>query len=74
MRPGRVFTMAGVRYRYLKNMGSNNHMILSDSTSLSTIVNIDTTLDTWFTNLNNSVQNIARPISRTLPVPNLGSI
>ncbi|NHI67964.1 hypothetical protein ET009_07120 [Lactococcus garvieae] len=74
MRPGRVFTMAGVRYRYLKNMGSNNHMILSDSTSPSTIVNIDTTLDTWFTNLNNSVQNIARPISRTLPVPNLGSI
>ena len=52
MLPGRVFTMDGVEYRYLEDMGSDNHMIIRNEAIRNISFNDQPqVLATWFNGL-----------------------
>jgi hypothetical protein len=64
MLPGRVFTMAGERYRYLEDMGNDNHMIIrSDSIRSHSWNQLDEILSTWYGDLDSAVQAIVQPVA-----------
>lgn len=64
MRPGRIFTMAGERYRYLENMGSGNHMIIrSDAFGQVAQPGVIPEINNWYANLNPAVQAMVQPVT-----------
>ncbi|MBL3717220.1 hypothetical protein GHK52_10490 [Lactococcus garvieae] len=66
MRPGRIFTMAGERYRYLEDMDNGNHMIIRNAAITSVSWNNqDIRMNEWYDSLEPTVQAMVRPVADT---------
>ncbi|MEY8459401.1 hypothetical protein AALA58_09945, partial [Lactococcus ileimucosae] len=64
MAPGTIFTMAGEQYRYLENMGANNHMIIRNEViTATTFHNKENRSNQWYSNLDPTVQAMVQPVS-----------
>ncbi|MEY8444228.1 hypothetical protein AALA52_08300 [Lactococcus ileimucosae] len=72
MYPGRIFTMAGERYRYLENMGDGNHLIirnLNNNNQLNTTFhNLNNRVNEWYRELDQEVQDIVAPVANSFTV------
>ncbi len=63
MLPGRVFTMAGERYRYLENMGNGNHMIIRHEVIRNvTFIDQPQVLADFYNGLTSAVQAMVQPV------------
>nr|WP_285004642.1 DUF6273 domain-containing protein [Lactococcus garvieae] len=63
MLPGRVFTMTGEEYLYLEDMGNGNHMIIRHAMIPNTTFNNqNTVLETWYGQLDSTVQTMVQPV------------
>ncbi|MEY8459084.1 hypothetical protein AALA58_08295, partial [Lactococcus ileimucosae] len=64
MRPGRIFTMAGERYRYLEDMDNGNHMIIRDDAIRDiNFYNQEGAMDDWYSTLSQEVKDMVQPVS-----------
>lgn len=75
MRPGRVFTMAGTQYRYLEDMGDDNHMIQTMRSARN--VSFDEQeeyLTAWYAALPSSFRSITARIQSTFVTGETGSL
>ncbi|WP_347979381.1 DUF6273 domain-containing protein [Lactococcus formosensis] len=72
MLPGRVFTMDGVEYRYLEDMGNDNHMIIRNEAIRNTSFNDQPqVLSDFYTGLTPAVQAMVQPASIPSDVPSI---
>ncbi|MEY8458942.1 hypothetical protein AALA58_07545, partial [Lactococcus ileimucosae] len=72
MTPGRVFTMAGVQYLYLENMGSGNHMIIQNNRIVNAApVEQNVIFSDWYDNLSPEVQGMVQPVANTFVTGNV---
>ncbi|MDG6142434.1 hypothetical protein NGA84_03610 [Lactococcus formosensis] len=70
MLPGRVFTMDGVEYRYLEDMGNDNHMIIRNEAIRNTSFNDQPqVLSDFYAGLTPAVQAIVQPVTLPSEVP-----
>ncbi|WP_249410537.1 hypothetical protein [Lactococcus petauri] len=70
MLPGRVFTMDGVEYRYLEDMGNDNHMIIRNEAIRNTSFNDQPqVLSDFYVGLTPAVQAIVQPVTLPSEVP-----
>ena len=70
MLPGRVFTMDGVEYRYLEDMGSDNHMIIRNEAIRNISFNDQPqVLADFYAGLTPAVQAIVQPVTLPSEVP-----
>lgn len=70
MLPGRVFTMDGVEYRYLEDMGNDNHMIIRNEAIRNTSFNDQPqVLSDFYVGLTPTVQAIVQPVTLPSEVP-----
>lgn len=70
MLSGRVFTMDGVEYRYLEDMGNDNHMIIRNEAIRNTSFNDQPqVLSDFYVGLTPAVQAIVQPVTLPSEVP-----
>ncbi|WP_270264896.1 hypothetical protein [Lactococcus formosensis] len=70
MLPGRVFTMDGVEYRYLEDMGSDNHMIIRNEAIRNTSFNDQPqVLSDFYAGLTPAVQDMVQHVTLPSEVP-----
>ncbi|EKF52446.1 DUF6273 domain-containing protein [Lactococcus garvieae] len=66
MNPGRIFTMAGEQYRYLENMGNDNHLIIRNNAIRNvSFNNQETHLTSWYAGLHSAVQAMVQPVANS---------
>lgn len=72
MSPGRIFTMAGQQYRYLKDEGFGNHLIIrNDQIGLRSANQQADELTNWYNALSPEVQAIVAPVSSSFTTGNV---
>lgn len=72
MRPGRIFTMAGQQFRYLEDMGGGNHMIIRNHALTDlTAAQQTTTINNWYSALDEDVREMVAPVASTFTTGNL---
>ncbi|MFK4973310.1 hypothetical protein [Lactococcus garvieae] len=72
MEPGTIFTMDGEQYRYLEDMGNDNHLIIRDEPIRDTsFVQQNTVLTNFYNTLTEEVRALVQPVSIPAVVPGI---